>query len=621
MEYKRKLERRKKVVIKEKVQSFGNFISSMIIPNIGAFIAWGFITAIFTPTGWFPNEKITLLVEPLTQYLLPLLVGITGGKVTGGPRGGVVAAISTIGVIASTSIPMVLGAMVMGPLSGYIIKKFDKIIKDKVPAGFEMLVNNFSLAIIGMILAIVGLFVIGPSMTIIVGVMNIGVSFIVKNGLLPLLAVFIEPIKVLFLNNAINHGIIDIIALDQVNEVGESILYLLEANPGPGLGVILAYWVYSKGAMKESAPSAAIIQFLGGIHEIYFPYILINPILIIAPIVGSMASIMVFLTFNSGLVATASPGSIFSIIMLSSKDDIIGNLLGVLVGGIVSFIVSSLFFKRERVKINEKDNKNEDIKEVNIDVNLENIKKIVFACDVGMGSSAMGATKFRNKIKELNLNIDVDNSVIEKIPDDADIVITHEGLLSSVKDKLNKHQFIFIENFLDDKKLDGLYEKICDQFKRESKDIEIEDFNHKEKNPILDENNIILGLESESKEEAIARAGELLFEKGYVNCEYIDSMIERENRISTYIGMGIAIPHGTENGKNEVKESGVVILQYPNGINFQGQIAYLIIAVAAKGNDHLEILSNIASSLGNIELLESLKTTADSQEILRAFNI
>ena len=273
MEYKRKLERRKKVVIKEKVQSFGNFISSMIIPNIGAFIAWGFITAIFTPTGWFPNEKITLLVEPLTQYLLPLLVGITGGKVTGGPRGGVVAAISTIGVIASTSIPMVLGAMVMGPLSGYIIKKFDKIIKDKVPAGFEMLVNNFSLAIIGMILAIVGLFVIGPSMTIIVGVMNIGVSFIVKNGLLPLLAVFIEPIKVLFLNNAINHGIIDVIALDQVNEYGKSILYLLEANPGPGLGVILSYFIYSKGTMKQSAPSAAIIQFFGGIHEIYFPYI------------------------------------------------------------------------------------------------------------------------------------------------------------------------------------------------------------------------------------------------------------------------------------------------------------------------------------------------------------
>lgn len=608
-------------MIKERVHNIGKFLSSMIIPNVGIFIAWGLATAIFMPTGWYPNERIAALIDPIIKYLLPILVGYTGGKVAGGVRGGIVASIATIGVIVGANIPMLIGAMIIGPISGYVIKRFDKLIKEKIPVGFEMLVNNFSIAIIGLILAIMGLFIVGPCIVILSQLINQSVEFFIDRSLLPILAIFIEPIKVLFLNNGINHGIIDVVAIDQVNKIGESILYLLEANPGPGLGVILAYWVYSKGAMKESAPSAAIIQFLGGIHEIYFPYILINPILIIAPIVGSMASIMVFLTFNSGLVATASPGSIFSIIMLSSKDDIIGNLLGVLVGGIVSFIVSSLFFKRERVKINEKDNKNEDIKEVNIDVNLENIKKIVFACDVGMGSSAMGATKFRNKIKELNLNIDVDNSAIEKIPDDADIVITHEGLLSSVKDKLNKHQFIFIENFLDDKKLDGLYEKICDQFKRESKDIEIEDFNHKEKKSILDENNIILGLESESKEEAIARAGELLFEKGYVNCEYIDSMIERENRISTYIGMGIAIPHGTESGKNEVKESGVVILQYPNGINFQGQIAYLIIAVAAKGNDHLEILSNIASSLGNIELLESLKTTTDSQEILRAFNI
>ena len=540
MEYKRKLERRKKVVIKEKVQSFGNFISSMIIPNIGAFIAWGFITAIFTPTGWFPNEKITLLVEPLTQYLLPLLVGITGGKVTGGPRGGVVAAISTIGVTASTSIPMVLGAMVMGPLSGYIIKKFDKIIKDKVPAGFEMLVNNFSLAIIGMILAIVGLFVIGPSMTIIVGVMNIGVSFIVKNGLLPLLAVFMEPIKVLFLNNAINHGIIGVIALDQVNEYGKSILYLLEANPGPGLGVILSYFIYSKGTMKQSAPSAAIIQFFGGIHEIYFPYILINPSLLLAAIIGSIVSIITFLTFNSGLIATASPGSIFSIMMLSHKSDILTNLLGVCVGAIVSFFISAFLLKR---KYREKDDKNTNRENVQeLDLDIKDIKKIVFACDVGMGSSAMGATNFRNRIKDFNLDIEVVNSSVANIPDDADIIITHKGLLDSIKKEINKDKIIFIENFLEDDNLEVLYEKLSK--KNEGNEINaVEDLLEVENNTLLNEGNILLGLESESKEEAIIRAGELLFNNGYTKYEYIDSMLERENIISTYIGLGIAIPH------------------------------------------------------------------------------
>ena len=573
-------------MIKERVQNIGKFLSSIIIPNVGVFIAWGLATAIFMPTGWYPNERI-------------------------------VASIATIGVIVGANIPMLIGAMIIGPISGYVIKRFDKLIKEKIPVGFEMLVNNFSIAIIGLILAIMGLFIVGPCIVIVSQLINQSVEFFIDRSLLPILAVFIEPIKVLFLNNGINHGIIDVVAIDQVNKIGESTLYLLEANPGPGLGVILAYWVYSKGAMKESAPSAAIIQLLGGIHEIYFPYILINPILIIASILGSIASIVVFLTFNSGLIATASPGSIFSIIMLSSKDDIIGNLLGVLVGVIVSFIASSLFFKREMIKINEKDNKNGDIKEVNVDVNLENIKKIVFACDVGMGSSAMGATKFKNKIKDLNLGIDIVNSSVEKIPDDADIVITHEGLLSSVTNYLNKHQFIFIENFLDDKKLDSLYEKLYHKFKKEN----VENLNGIQKTQILESSNIILGLSSESKEEAIVRAGELLFKKGYVNYEYIDSMFERENTISTYIGMGIAIPHGNESGKREVKETGIVILQYPNGINFGGQIAYLIIAVAAKGSDHLEILSNIASSLGNIEVLESLKTTIDPQEILRAFNI
>ena len=618
MEYKRKLERRKKVVIKEKVQSFGNFISSMIIPNIGAFIAWGFITAIFTPTGWFPNEKITLLVEPLTQYLLPLLVGITGGKVTGGPRGGVVAAISTIGVIASTSIPMVLGAMVMGPLSGYIIKKFDKIIKDKVPAGFEMLVNNFSLAIIGMILAIVGLFVIGPSMTIIVGVMNIGVSFIVKNGLLPLLAVFIEPIKVLFLNNAINHGIIDVIALDQVNEYGKSILYLLEANPGPGLGVILSYFIYSKGTMKQSAPSAAIIQFFGGIHEIYFPYILINPSLLLAAIIGSIVSIITFLTFNSGLIATASPGSIFSIMMLSHKSDILTNLLGVCVGAIVSYFISAFLLKR---KYREKDDKNTNRENVQeLDLDIKDIKKIVFACDVGMGSSAMGATNFRNRIKDFNLDIEVVNSSVANIPDDADIIITHKGLLDSIKKEINKDKIIFIENFLEDDNLEVLYEKLSK--KNEGNEINaVEDLLEVENNTLLNEGNILLGLESESKEEAIIRAGELLFNNGYTKYEYIDSMLERENIISTYIGLGIAIPHGTESGKSEVEKAGIIVLQYPKGIKFGTQTAYLLIAVAAKHDEHLEIISSIAKSLEDIELIEKIKTTTNPKDILKAFNL
>ncbi|WP_299994244.1 PTS mannitol transporter subunit IICBA [uncultured Clostridium sp.] len=602
-------------MIKEEIQRFGKFISSMIIPNIGVFIAWGFITAMFTSTGWFPNEKIALLVEPLTNYLLPILIGVTGGKVTDGARGGVVAAIATIGVIVGSNMPVILGAIVIGPLSGVLIKRFDKFISEKVPSGFEMLVNNFSLAIIGIILSIVGLFIVGPLMSIITTMMNLGLEFIIRKGLLPLLAIFIEPIKILFLNNAINHGIIDVMAMSQVNEHGKSILYLLEANPGPGLGVILSYLVYSKGNMKQSAPSAAIIQLLGGIHEIYFPYILLNPILLLAAIIGNGCSIIFFQVFNSGLVSTASPGSIFSILMLSHRGDVLINFLGVCLGALISFFISSIILKRKYIKDNEK-RRNKDSMKVS-ELDIKNIKKIAFVCDVGMGSSAMGATKFRSRIKKFNFNVDIVNASINNIPDDADIIVTHTGLLSSIKGDINKSKFIFIENFLEDENLDVLFDELYKiNFIKDDKE------KVKEENTrLLNEENILLGLESESKEEAIIRAGERLLENGYIDYDYIDSMIERENKISTYIGMGIAIPHGTEIGKSAVKKAGVTILQYPNGVEFQGQMAYIIIAIAAKENEHLEILSKIATALEAPNIIDEIRKIDNTSKMLEIFNI
>lgn len=601
-------------MIRSNVQKIGSFISSMIIPNIGAFIAWGFIEAIFSPTGWFPNERISTLIDPLKNYLLPLLVGYTGGKVTGGARGGIVAAIATIGVICGSNIPMILGAIIIGPVSGYLIKKLDIKLKDKIPYGFEMLVNNFSLAFMGIILAIIGLVIIGPSIIIVDKIMNKGVYFIIRNGLLPLLAIFIEPIKVLFLNNVMNHGIINIIAMDQITEYGKSILYLLEANPGPGLGVILSYYIYSKGVMKQFVPSAAIIQFFGGIHEIYFPYILLNPQLLIAAIIGNAVSIMIFLIFNTGLISLASPGSIFSIMMLSYKGDILKNLLGVFGGAIVSFFIATILLKRKyrkNVDINiNKKNKSE------LNFDIKSIKKIVFACDVGMGSSAMGARNFINKIKDFKLDIEVINSSISNIPSDSDIIITHKGLLGGIKKDINKSKIICIENFLEDDTLELLYEK----FKKEYNS-NVDNTYHIQSNELLNEKNILLNLENESKEEAIIRAGNLLFNNGYVGYEYINSMLEREKRISTYIGYGVAMPHGTEFGKEQVKKAGIVVLQYPEGINFGGQKAYLLIAIAAKGEEHLEILSNIAQALGDVEAIENLKTTKNSQDVLKVFNL
>ena len=610
--------------MKEKIQKFGKFLSGMVMPNIGAFIAWGFITAFFIASGWFPNEKLAGLVDPMLKYLLPILVGYTGGKVVAGVRGGVIGSIATMGVIVGADIPMFIGAMIMGPLSGYIIKKFDKAVEGKVPAGFEMLVNNFSVGIIGMILAIVGFYAVGPFVVMMTGVLKGGVEFIISKGLLPLVSIFIEPAKVLFLNNAINHGIIGPIGIEQAQNMGKSIMFLLESNPGPGLGVLLAYWMCSKGAMKESAPGAAIIHALGGIHEIYFPYVLMNPLLLLAPIAGSAAGILVFSIFKVGLVATPSPGSIFAILALAPKGEMLGVLLGILAAAAVSFLVAAPLVKKAANNM-EDETKEESNLESNVDViKRDVINKIVFACDAGMGSSAMGATKFRNRIKKLGLNIEVTNSSVDTIPSDADLVVSHVKLIERAKKNSPQAEHVFIENFLQDKKLDELFNslqartngnvKVAKEVAATNEVVEAKETS------ILNKNNIVLGLERVSKEEAIKRAGEILAKEGYVKEEYIQAMLEREEIVSTYIGMGVAIPHGVGEAKKEVKKSGIAVLQYPNGVKFGDEVAYLVVGIAGVGDEHLTILSNIAMSLEDEGLVEKLRNTYDVNDILKVFN-
>ena len=611
-------------MIKEKVQKFGKFLSGMVMPNIGAFIAWGLITALFIETGWFPNEQLASLVDPMLKYLLPLLVGYTGGRVVGDVRGGVIGAVATAGVIVGADIPMFIGAMIMGPLAGYTIKKFDKAIEGKAPAGFEMLINNFSVGIIGLILAIVGFYAIGPVVVIVTEALKLGVEVIISKGLLPLVAIFIEPAKVLFLNNAINHGIIGPIGIEQTKELGQSIMYLLEANPGPGLGVLLAYCFYSKGGMKQSAPGAAIIHALGGIHEIYFPYVLMNPLLIIAPIVGSAAGILVFSIFNAGLVATPSPGSIFALMALAPKGGMIGILAGVAVSTAVSFVVAAPLVRKATKKLSD-DNDETVVENEEVVINKAVINKIVFACDAGMGSSAMGATKFRNRIKGFASNIIVINSSVDTIPADADIVVSHKKLAERARKNSPQADHVFIENFLQDSKLDKLYSILEN---RVDGNIELAEVAVAEvaasaqvkETSILKGDNIILGLSSESKEEAIERAGKILVKEGYVNNNYIAAMQEREKIVSTYIGMGIAIPHGVGEAKKEVEKSGIVVLQYPDGVVFGDDLAYLVIGIAGVGDDHLERLSNIATSLEDETLVDKLKKTSDKFEILKTFN-
>lgn len=441
--------------MKEKVQVFGRALSGMVMPNIGAFIAWGLITALFMATGWIPNETLAKMITPMSTYLLPLLIAYTGGKVVGDHRGGVIGAIATMGVIVGSDIPMFIGAMIMGPLSAWILKKFDKLIEGKIKAGFEMLVNNFSLGIIGAILACLAMYLIAPVVTGLNSVMEMGVGFFVDHGLLPLASIFIEPAKVLFLNNAINHGILSPMGIQQVNEVGKSVFLLLESNPGPGLGILLAYCIAGKGSAKTSAPGAVIIHFLGGIHEIYFPYILMNPLLLIAVIAGGASGVFTFTLFDVGLTGPASPGSMISILMMCEKHSYLGLVLGVLISTAVSLLIALplLRFAGKDTSLEEatakKDSMKKESKGISTEMKKNGVIKIAFACDAGMGSSAMGATVLKKKIDKAEIkDIEVMHTPVSSIPADIDIVVTHEELGERAAHSNPNARLILITNFL-----------------------------------------------------------------------------------------------------------------------------------------------------------------------------
>lgn len=448
--------------MKENVQRFGRFLSGMVMPNIAVFIAWGFITALFIPTGWMPNETLAQMVAPMQRFLLPTLIAYTGGKMVYDVRGGVVGAAAAIGILAGTEDPMFIGAMIAGPLGGWLMKKVDGLFAGKIPAGFEMLVNNFSAGILGALLAVFGCLAIEPLCVGIKDVLVICVDFLVKRSLLPLTSLFVEPAKILFLNNAINHGVFTPLGMDQVAEAGKSIFFLIEANPGPGLGLLLAYSFFGKGAARSSAPSAVIIHFLGGIHEIYFPYVLMNPLTVLAVMAGGMSGVFINSIFNSGLVSAASPGSIIAILGMCAKDSYIGVILSVIVAAAVSFVIAAFILKFSNK--NTDDNALEEASAAVSSMKSEakgakpagTVSKIVFACDAGMGSSAMGATTLTKKLNAAGMKVTVEHLALDDVPKDTQVIVTHKSLVERAETRCPNALIFPITNFMGGKEYDEI---------------------------------------------------------------------------------------------------------------------------------------------------------------------
>ena len=468
---------KKHISLKAKIQKLGTALSGMIMPNIGAIISWGLVAAIFMATGWFPNAKIATLIQPMLHYLIPLLIAYVGGRMVYEERGAVVGAIAVMGVIVGSSIPMFLGAMIMGPLGGWCMKKFDEIFQDKIKSGFEMIYNNFSCGIMGMLLAILGIFAINPLVVAGSNLMSKCVEWIMHIHLLPLANLFIEPAKVLFLNNAIGNGILVPLGIEQAAKLGKSVLFLMESNPGPGLGILLALMIFGKGSAKSSAPGAAIIEFFGGIHEIYFPYILMKPVLIIAAMAGGVTGTFLFQTLGGGLKAAASPGSIISILLMTPKGSYFGVLAGVFGACIVSFGIAALLLKMgknddisdeelaknqaqmQAMKAESKGQQQESVTESASQVaDYKDVKKIIFACDAGMGSSAMGASLLRDKVKKVGItDIPVTNTAVSRLKDEPGLlVVTQEELAERAREKTPNAMHVSVGNFLSSDKYDQI---------------------------------------------------------------------------------------------------------------------------------------------------------------------
>ncbi|XBC39216.1 MAG: PTS mannitol transporter subunit IICBA [Buchnera aphidicola (Nurudea shiraii)] len=631
------------MLIKVKIQNIGRFLSKMIIPNISAFIAWGLISGLFLNFGWIPNENLEKVINPMIIYLFPILIASTGGRLMHGKRGAIVGSIAIIGAIVNTTLPMLLGAMIIGPLGGWCIRGFDSIIKGKVSSSFEMLVNNFSAGIIGIFLSIVSFFVIGPIIEEFSNILEYSVSVIVKHNCLPLIAIFIEPAKVLFLNNAINHGIFSSLGMQEVDIFKKSIFFLIESNPGPGIGMLLALFFlqHKNKNVQSNLKSAIIIQLLGGIHEIYFPYVLLNPRLIIALILGGMTNIFILMIFGGGLISTASPGSIISILAMTPKNLYIVNMFAVSMSCLISFLMS-LVILRIFNKLFQNDMKTVSVKHMknnfkpqynkkvfnNFQFNVfTKINKIIVACDAGMGSSAIGAEMLKKVLCSLNVNIIVSNSAIDSIPNDTDLVITHKNLTERAKVKHPQFQHLSLNNFLDRdfyKKLGSDLIKLKTNHVNSTCNNIIKKESNKDKNIFsFRKENIFLNQTAKNKQEAIKFIGKQLVNQGYVKQEYISAMLEREEIMSTWLGESIALPHGTIQAKDFILKTGAIFCQFPKGVRFgdhSDDIACLVIGIAARNNEHVMVVSSITKALDDHKVIKALSKTNDINDILRLFN-
>ncbi|CAA9409591.1 PTS mannitol transporter subunit IICBA [uncultured Nocardioides sp.] len=636
------------------VQKFGTFLSNMIMPNIPALIAWGLLTALFIDVGWLPNADLATMVGPTIHYLLPILIAGTGGRMVHGDRGAVVGAFSVMGAIAGSDlivanfnatlpadaaqlgqVHMFIGAMILGPLSAWVMKRLDALWDGKVRPGFEMLVNMFSAGITAFVMALFGFWVVARVVNEVMDVAGNIVETLVDNSLLPLTSLLIEPAKVFFLNNAINHGVLTPLGISEAAESGKSVLFLLEANPGPGLGLLLAFSVFGKGIAKATAPGAAVIHFLGGIHEIYFPYVLMKPKLILAMIAGGMTGVAINVAFDVGLRAPAAPGSIFAVYAQTASDSYVGVTLAVIGSAAVTFAVASFLLKLDRTgdgdlaaataQMEANKGKRSSVSGALVGPGAtapgQPIHEIVFACDAGMGSSAMGASVLRRKVHAAGFpDVTVVNKAISSLEDDWDVVVTHRDLTDRARQRAGSAVHVSVDNFMASPRYDEIVEMVREANGGGAGGAAAAtpvaaDEGAMGAGSVLVDDAIVLSGTARTRDDAISEVGGLLVASGAVEPSYVDAMHERERSVSTHMGNLLAIPHGTNEAKGDIRRTAISFVRYPEMIDWNGKQAEFVVGIAGAGKDHLALLSKLATVFVDDEQVARLRRAQSAEEV------
>ncbi|WP_120003664.1 PTS mannitol transporter subunit IICBA [Nesterenkonia muleiensis] len=650
------------------VQKFGSFLSGMIMPIIPALIAWGIITAVVVNINefygsWVPADALGETIGPMIHYMLPVLIAVQGGFMVYQMRGAVVGAVATFGTIVGSDwllgdegeIHMFIGAMIMGPLSAWIMKRLDALWEGKVKAGFEMLVNMFSAGILAFIMAVIGFFVLAPPINWLMEVLGNAVRFLVDNGLLPLTSLLIEPAKVFFLNNAINHGVLTPLGIAEASgEAGKSVLFLLEANPGPGMGLLLAFSIFGVGAAKATAPGALIIQFFGGIHEVYFPYVLMKPALLLAVIGGGATGVTTNMLLDVGLRAPAAPGSIIAVMLQVATDSVVGVIISVLLSAAVSFTIAALILIASRKRDLEADDqfsqavaRTESAKgkssahlsslaagAANVPAAAaQKISTIYFACDAGMGSSAMGASVLRKKLSGAGItDVHVTNKAIASLPGDADLVITQQTLTDRARPKEPHAIHVSVDNFMNAPEYDDVVELVKSSGEEDA-DAQAEQAPSSAasaemgggtatavQTSVLTADRVQIRAGAATQEQALAETSQILVAAGAVTEEYLQAMRDREATTSTFMGNELAIPHGTNESKGAIRSSALSVIRYDGGVDWSGEQVTFVVGIAGVGDEHLQILSKIAELFADESKVAELKAAATEAELYDLLN-